>query len=564
MRPLDWVVLACTLISIVAYGLYRSRGSNTVDRYLLAGRSMPWYAMALSIMATQASAITFLSTTGQSYVDGMRFVQFYFGLPIAMVIICATVVPVFHHAKVYTAYEYLEQRFDSKTRALAAVIFLLQRGLSAGLTIYAPAIVLSVIVGVPERYTTSAMGLLVITYTVLGGIKAVTWSDVQQMCIIFAGLVIALVTVFVLLPSSVSVGDAVYLAGAAGRLNAVTTHFDWSDRFNIWSGLLGGTFLFLSYFGCDQSQVQRYLTGKSVTESRLSLLFNAVAKIPMQFFILFIGAMVFVFYLFVQPPVFFKNTELARIQTHAEYAPIQADYDRAFTHRRDAAVAVATARRSGDPAAENRAIAEFRVAQREFDTSRLQAAQLVKKSGGDANDTNYIFLSFVIRYLPVGLVGLVIAVIFAATMSASSGEINSLATVTVVDVYKRYMRPGKSDHHYLVASRFATLFWGIYAVAFAGVAGGLGSLIEAVNRVGSLFYGTLLGCFALALGFRRVRGTAAFIGMVVGEVAILATNQFTNVSWLWFNVIGAVVVITVALLVTALSSATTSTIRNTQ
>jgi Na+/proline symporter len=556
MRPLDWVVLAATLIFIIAYGLYRSRGSNTVDRYLLAGKTMPWYAMALSIMATQASAITFLSTTGQAFVDGMRFVQFYFGLPIAMVIICATVVPVFHHAKVYTAYEYLEQRFDSKTRALASVIFLMQRGLSAGLTIYAPAIVLSVILNIPERFTTSIMGLIVVTYTVLGGIKAVTWSDVQQMCIIFVGLVLALITVFVLLPQSVSMGDAVYLAGAAGRLNAVTTKFDWADRFNIWGGLLGGTFLFLSYFGCDQSQVQRYLTGKSIAQSRLSLIFNAVAKIPMQFFILFIGAMVFVFYLFVQPPVLFRPNELKRVQGTAGYQAVEAEYNRAFEHRKQAAHSVAEARRVGDPQAEDRAVAEFRAAQTEVDTSRKAAFKLVETTGGEKgfNDTNYIFLSFVTRYLPVGIVGLVIAVIFAATMSASSGEINSLATVTVIDVYKRYMKPGASDHHYLWASRFATLFWGIYCVAFAGFAGRMGSLIEAVNFVGSLFYGTLLGCFVLALGFRRVRGTACFLGMLVGEAAILATWWFTNMAWLWYNVIGAVVVVTAALVVEAVSS----------
>ncbi|MFZ0937711.1 MAG: sodium:solute symporter, partial [Bryobacteraceae bacterium] len=348
MRALDWVVLLASLVSIVAYGLYRSRGSNTVDRYLLAGKTMPWWAMALSIMATQASAITFISTTGQSYVDGMRFVQAYFGLPIAMIVVCATVVPVFHRARVYTAYEYLENRFDSKTRALASVIFLCQRGLSAGLTIYAPAIVLSVILGWPERATTLLMGATVVTYTVIGGIKAVTWSDVQQMCVIFLGLWIALVTVIVLLPHSVSFGDAVYLAGAAGRLNAVTTNFDWNDRFNIWSGLIGSTFLFLSYFGCDQSQVQRYLTGRSIAESRLSLLFNAVAKIPMQFFILFIGAMVFVFYVFVEPPVLFHHAELERIAQVSEYHGVEARYHEAFERRRDAALALAQAHRAGD------------------------------------------------------------------------------------------------------------------------------------------------------------------------------------------------------------------------
>jgi Na+/proline symporter len=566
MRPLDWVVLAFTLIFIVTYGLWRSRGSNTVDRYLLAGKTMPWYAMALSIMATQASAITFLSTTGQSYVDGMRFVQFYFGLPIAMVIICATVVPVFHHAKVYTAYEYLEQRFDSKTRALASFIFLMQRGLSAGLTIYAPAIVLSVILDIPERVTTSLMGAIVITYTVLGGIKAVTWSDVQQMCIIFLGLVLSLITVFALLPSSVSIGDAVSLAGAAGRLNAVTTRFDWADRFNIWGGLLGGTFLFLSYFGCDQSQVQRYLTGKSIAQSRLSLIFNAVAKIPMQFFILFIGAMVFVFYLFVQPPVLFRPNEMERIRGVAGFAAVESEYNRAYESRRQAALSVAGARRSGDTAAGDRAVAEFREAQKQVDVSRGAAFKLAESAGAEkgVNDTNYIFLSFVTKYLPTGIVGLVIAVIFAATMSASSGEINSLATVTVIDIYKRYMKAGASDRHYLWASRFATLFWGIYCVAFAGFAGRLGSLIEAVNFVGSLFYGTLLGCFVLALGFRRVRGTATFAGMLVGEAAILATYRFTNMAWLWYNVIGAVVVVLTALVITAVSSGSTSTTRSTR
>jgi Na+/proline symporter len=462
-------------------------------------------------------------------------------------------VPLFHHAKVYTAYEYLEQRFDSKTRALASIIFLCQRGLSAGLTIYAPAIVLSIILGWPEHLTTFIMGLTVVTYTVIGGIKAVTWSDVQQMIIIFAGLVMALVTVFVLLPSSVSLSDAVYLAGAAGRLNAVTTNFNWNDRFNIWSGLIGSTFLFLSYFGCDQSQVQRYLTGRSIAQSRLSLLFNAVAKIPMQFFILFIGAMVFVFYLFVQPPVLFQHAELERIQKVDGFKPIENEYNQAFERRRQAALALAEAHRTGDEAAEGRRVSEYRAAQKEVDDTRARASRLVEVSGGEKgfSDTNYIFLSFVTRYLPAGLVGLVIAVIFAATMSASSGEINSLATVTVVDLYKRYIHRGGSDHHYLLASRWATLFWGAYAVIFAGWGKKLGSLIVAVNVVGSLFYGSLLGCFVLAFGFRRVGGTATFIGMLAGEAVIFTIFFYGNIGYLWFNVIGCVVVVVTALLVTA-------------
>jgi Na+/proline symporter len=557
MRPLDWTVLVTSLVSIVAYGLYRSRGSDTVDRYLLASRSMPWYAMALSIMATQASAITFISTTGQSYVDGMRFVQFYFGLPIAMVIICATAVPLFYRAKVYTAYEYLEKRFDGKTRALASLIFLCQRGLSAGLTIYAPALVLSVILGWPEHLTTFLMGATVITYTVLGGIKAVTWSDVQQMCIIFLGLLVSLITVIVLLPKTVSFGDAVFLAGAAGRLNAVTTTFDWNDRFNIWSGLFGGTFLFLSYFGCDQSQVQRYLTGSSITQSRLGLLFNAMAKIPMQFFILFIGAMVFVFYLFVQPPLLFQHTELARIEARGDFQPVAESYQQAYEQRRQATLALVDAHHQGDTAAEQRQIAQYRASQKRIDDARTAAARLVERSGGEKgfSDTNYIFLSFVTRYLPAGIVGLVIAVIFAATMSASSGEINSLATVTIVDLYRRHIRRGASDHHYLVASRCATLFWGVYAVVFAGWGKRLGPLIVAVNVVGSLFYGSLLGCFVLAFGFRRVRGTATFVGMLAGEAAIFWAFLFTNISWLWYNVLGCAVVVGTALAITYLGPA---------
>ena len=561
MRPLDWIVLVTSLVSIVLYGLYRGRGSNTVDRYLLAGRSMPWYAMGLSIMATQASAVTFISTTGQSYVDGMRFVQAYFGLPIAMVVICTTVVPLFRRAGVYTAYEYLERRFDSKTRTLASAIFLCQRGLSSGLTLYAPAIVLSVILGWPERTTTMLMGTLVITYTVLGGIKAVTWSDVQQMGIIFLGLVVSLITVIALMPAPVSFGDAMFLAGKAGRLNAVTTHFDWNDRFNIWSGLIGSTFLFLSYFGCDQSQVQRYLTGRSIAESRLGLLFNAVAKIPMQFFILFIGAMVFVFYLFVQPPVLFQRAELGRIERVGDFQPLAEQYNRAFEDRRQAALALVEAHHARDSVAERDRIAEYRAAQKQVDGARAQAVKLVESTGGEKgfSDTNYIFLSFVTRHLPAGIVGLIIAVIFAAAMSASSGEINSLATVTVVDIYRRHVRREGSDHHYLAASRWATLFWGICAVTFAGWGKHPESLIVAVNVVGSLFYGSLLGCFVLALGFRRVGGTATFIGMLAGEVAIFSAFLFTGMSYLWYNVIGCSVVVATALAITYVAPGATAT-----
>jgi SSS family solute:Na+ symporter len=548
MRLLDWVVLVGSLTCIIAYGLYRGRGSNTVDRYLLGGKSMPWYAMALSIMATQASAITFISTTGQSYVDGMRFVQFYFGLPLAMVVLCATAVPIFHRAKVYTAYEYLEHRFDAKTRALASLIFLMQRGLSVGLTFYAPAIVLSVIFGWPDRLTTLIIGVTVVVYTVTGGIRTVTWTDVQQMLIILLGLLVALITIVHMLPRQVSLLDAMHLAGSAGKLNAVNFHFDWNDRYNLWSGLIGGMFLALSYFGCDQSQVQRYLTGKSIAQSKLSLLFTAVAKIPMQFFILFIGAMVFVFYVFEPPPLIFQRIEYDRIRSgevRAQYEPIAARYQDAFARRKQAALDIVAARHGGDPGGEADALGRYRQALKDVDSARNQGASLVAATGGEKSfkDTNYIFLSFVTRYLPAGIVGLVIAVILAATMSSSSGEINSLATVSVVDIYKRHLRKGASDHHYLTASRVATAFWGAYAVAFAGFGKNLGSLIEAVNIVGSLFYGSLLGVFTLAFFFKRVTGTGAFCGMLAGEAAIFTAFLFTGISFLWYNVIGCAVVI---------------------
>jgi Na+/proline symporter len=552
MRPLDWLVLGGTLTGIVLYGLYKGRGSDTVSKYLLAGKTMPWYAMALSIMATQASAITFISTTGQAYVDGMRFVQFYFGMPVAMVILSATAVPLFHRANVYTAYEYLEKRFDAKTRALASIVFLIQRGLSVGVALYAPAIVLSVILGWPDRLTTLAMGVLITAYTVTGGIKAVTWTDVQQMIIILVGLLVACAIVVRLLPPDVSFVDAVYLAGAVGKLNAVDLHLDFQNRYNLWSGLIGGMFLALAYFGCDQSQVQRYLTGKSIAQSKLSLLFTAMAKIPMQFFILFVGAMVFVFFLFERPPVLFQPAVMSDLQSaeaRADYEPVSQQFERAFEERKQAALGLTRTRREHDQHAEY--LGRYRQAQQQLDQARARAADLYQRRSGEKgfNDTNYIFLAFVTRYLPAGVVGLVIAVIFAAAMSSSSGEVNSLATVTVIDIYRRHVRPDATDHHYLWASRLATAFWAGYAVFFAHYAKNLGSLIEAVNMLGSLFYGSLLGVFVLAFFFRRVGGTGAFAGMLAGEAAIFAAFWFTGISFLWYNVIGCAVVIATGVVV---------------
>jgi Na+/proline symporter len=543
MTPLDWVVLVCALAGIVSYGLYMGRGSKTVNQYLLAGKTMPWYAMGLSIMATQASAVTFISTTGQAYVDGLRFVQFYFGLPVAMVIISATAVPIFHRANVFTAYEYLERRFDAKTRLLGSIIFLIQRGLGVGVALYAPALVLAVIFGWDDRLTTLIIGVMVILYTAMGGIPAVTWTDVLQMSIILCGLVIALFSVIHLLPPGISTMDAVRLAGAVGKLNAVVPRFDLNDRYTLWSGLIGGSFLALAYFGCDQSQVQRYLTGKSIAQSKLSLLFNAMAKVPMQFFILFVGAMVFVFYLFVQPPVLFQKTAMQKIA--GESAGVEERFNKAWGERRDAAWKLAAAQRVGDGQARQQSLDEYRRAQAGMAAARQDGIKLYEKAQGKPgfNDTNYIFLSFVTRFLPAGVVGLVIAVIFSAAMSSSAGEVNSLATVTVIDIYKRHVRRDATDGHYLLISRCATVFWGLYAVVFAQYARNLGSLIEAINMVGSLFYGTLLGVFTLAFFFKRVGGTAAFVGMLVGEAAILSTALFTDISFLWYNVIGAVVVV---------------------
>ena len=558
MRPLDWAVMVATLAGIVLYGLYRSRGRNTTQKYLLADKTMPWYAMALSIMATQASAVTFISTTGQSYVDGMRFVQFYFGLPLAMILVAAVAVPRFLSSGVYTAYEYLERRFDSKTRSLVSAVFLVSRGLSVGITLSAPAVVITAIMGWPDEWTTLGVGLVVIAYTVTGGISAITWADFVQMTVMSLGLVAALLCAVLLLPAHVGFFDAVAVAGAAGRLNPVVWTFDPNDRFNVWSGLVGGMFLMLAYFGCDQSQVQRYLTGKSIAQSRLSLLFNAVVKVPMQFAILFIGAMVFVFFTFEKPPVLFHGVALARAEQKAEFPALKGAYERAFADRKAAAEALVEARHAGNPQAQAQAREGFRASQKQLDATRTEAARLASANGETVVDTNYIFLTFVTHYLPAGLVGLLLAAIFGAAMSVASAEVNSLATVSVIDVYKRHWKPAADDRHYLRASQLATVFWTACAVVTAQQVKNLGSLVVAVNLLGSFFYGGLLGVFALAFFFPRVKGTAAFVGVLAGEAAIFAVWKFTQVSFLWYNVIGPAVVIATALLLTGFARRTAS------
>lgn len=551
MRPLDWIVFAAWLVFLVGYGLYRGRGSSTVDKYLLAGKTMPWYAMGLSILATQASAITFISTTGQGFVDGMRFVQFYLGLPIAMVILCMTAVPIFHRAKVYTAYEYLERRFDSKTRALVSIVFLVQRGLAAGIGLYAPAVALASVLGWSDRWITVMIGILVVFYTTSGGIKALTWADVGQMTMISFALVVSVFVIIHALPQDIALVDALHLAGAAGRLRMIDLRLNWSDRYNLWSGLLGGGFLALAYFGCDQSQVQRYLTGRSVAQSRLSLLFNATVKIPMQLFILFIGALVFALSLFVPAPVIFHPVEAKNLQASPQWNNIETQYREAFEARREAARKLAHSPHITD----GDALPVFLQSQDRFERTRGNALDAVGQmhGGGRFDDTNYIFLSFVRNYLPVGLIGLVIGVVFSASMGSTSGEINSLATVSVIDLYRRYIARDRDDSHYLFASRVMTVFWGAFAVAFATIgARGFGALIERVNIVGSLFYGGLLGVFALAFFFPRVQGTAAFVGVIAGEIAIFSAAAFTNVSFLWYNVLGSLTVIAVAVALTTL------------
>ncbi len=539
MRPLDWWVLGASLAGVVLYGVWRSRGSRTTQQYLLADRTMPWYAMALSIMATQASAITFISTTGQSYVDGMRFVQMYLGLPLAMILISAFAVPRFHASGVFTAYEYLEKRFDAKTRALASIIFLLSRGLAVGVALSAPAVVLTVIIGLPSQWTTLIMGALVVAYTASGGIAAVTWTEFVQMLVMTAGILAALLTVIFLLPAEVGLREALAVAGAAGKLNAAVWRFDWNDQYNIWSGVIGGMFLALSYFGCDQSQVQRYLTGKSVAQSRLGLLFNGVAKIPMQFFILFTGAMVFVFYVHTQPPLVFHPQAMKALERQAGFSQLKQEYDAAFAQRK------AAAQRLDLPA--------FREAHGRVDEIRGRALSLAGQAMGQerVNDTNYVFLWFVVHHIPAGVVGLIMAAIFAAAMSTISAEINSLATVTMVDIYRRFLRREERDGHYLASSRWLTLFWGVYAIVTALYAQNLGSLVEAVNRLGSLFYGTLLGVFILAFFFPRVKGTAAFLAMILGEASVIAVWRSTDLAFLWLNAIGCMVVVASGCLLSA-------------
>ncbi|WP_299986985.1 sodium:solute symporter [uncultured Pontibacter sp.] len=548
MRLLDWIVLLGTLGFIVSYGVWKTRGSKDIEGYLKGDNSMKWWTIGLSIMATQASAITFLSTPGQAYEDGMRFVQFYFGLPIAMVIISITVIPIFYRLKVYTAYEYLESRFDLKTRSLAALLFLVQRGLAAGITIYAPAIILSTILGWNLTVTNLLIGILVIIYTVSGGTKAVSVTQKQQMAVMMGGMLVAGFMVVHYLPESVSFGDAVAVAGKMGKMNVVDFSFDWNDRYNFWSGLTGGLFLSLSYFGTDQSQVARYLGGKSVGESRLGLLFNGLLKIPMQFIILFIGVMVFVFYQFNQPPLFFN--EAAKDKVYAtEFAPemeaLEAQHTTLFNQKQEAVHGLVAALRTDDESAIAAAQAEVQGITDASKAVRTEVKSLIAKATPDAEtkDTDYVFISFVMKYLPAGLVGLLLAVIFSAAMSSTASELNALASTTVVDIYKRSVKKDKDNFHYLRASRLFTAAWGTLAIIFATYASLLDNLIQAVNIIGSIFYGTILGIFLVAFYVKFIKGHAVFIAALLAEAVVLYCHFYTDIAFLWFNVIGCVAVV---------------------
>lgn len=554
MSVLDWCVLFGTLLAIVSYGVYKSRGAKNVDGYLLGNQSLPWYSVCLSVMATQASAITFLSAPGLAYSSGMSFVQFYFGLPLAMIVLCITFVPIFHRLKVYTAYEYLEQRFDLNTRVLTAILFLIQRGLSTGITIYAPAIILSTILDINTVYTTLFIGIIVVCYTVYGGTKAVSYTQMLQMSIIFLGLFAAGYVVVSLLPGDIGFVKAISIAGKMGRANAIDFKFDWNNQYTVWSGLIGGFFLQLSYFGTDQSQVGRYLTGSSISQSRLGLLMNGLVKIPMQFLILLIGVLVFTFYQYTKPPIFFNSFELNKLEA-SNYKPqldaIYERYDAAFAAKQEQLNQLNRALDAGDEASINTQRKQLQLADLETRALKKEATDLMLKNdrNADVNDNNYIFLSFVTRYLPQGLIGLLIAIIFLASMGSTASALNSLASTSVIDVYKRLIKKDGSDSQYLSASRWATIFWGVICIAMALYASKIGNLIEAVNILGSYVYGTVLGIFLVAFYVKRVGGKSVFFGALIAELLVCITGYFEVIAYLWLNVLGCFLVILFSLVV---------------
>jgi SSS family solute:Na+ symporter len=554
MHPVDWAVILIYFAWILWDGMRRSKRTDEIEGYFLANRSLPWWAVGLSVMATQLSAITLVGTTGRGYAEGMSVLQLYFGLPIAMVILSMTVVPFFYRAGVFTAYEYLERRFDVKTRTLASVLFLLSRGLSCGAVLSAPSVILSIIFGWNFTLTVAVMGIPAVMYTIVGGVQAVTWADVKQMAVITVGVGAAVIVLILGLPNQLSVGEALHIAGSTGRLQAIDFSLDPTKTYTFWSGMIGGLFLMLSYFGCDQSQVQRYLTAKSVDEGRHSLLMSAFVKIPLQFVIPLIGVFMFTFYVFQPAPMLFNGAhdqEVRQSARGAEYAALEQRFAAAQDARRVEGGKFAEARRSGDEGALARAEESFKKSDAEVSTVRSQAAAIVRDVTPDKGfgDVNYVFPTFVTSHMPIGLVGLIIAAIFAASMSTIAAELNSLATATVIDLYKRHLVPSGTDAQYLRAAKFATAFWGVFACVVAFYAASLGPLIDVVNKFGSFFYGSLLGVFVLAIGTKRATSLGAFIGLFAGMAAVGYAAYYTNMAFLWHNVVGAVTVVVVGMIV---------------
>ncbi|MEO9967780.1 MAG: sodium:solute symporter [Reichenbachiella sp.] len=553
MSTVDLIVLFGTLGLIVGYGVYKTLGTSSMDGYLRGGSSMKWGTIGLSVMATQASAITFISTPGQGYESGMAFVQNYFGLPIALIIVAFVFIPIYYKLKVYTAYEYLEKRFDKKTRLLGAFLFLIQRGLAAGITIYAPAIILSTILDWSLSWTILLVGVLVIIYTVSGGTKAVSLTQKHQMTVILIGMGVAFFYILYYLSDFVSMTEALHIAGSLDKLNAVDFSFDVEKRYTVWSGIFGGLFLSLSYFGTDQSQVQRYLGGKNTTESRMGLMFNAVMKIPMQFLILLTGALLYVFYIFYQPPVHFNQQSIAIVEEKIgteQIDLITEDHDFWIEKRKESALSYKEAMQSGSNDEQEIAVQKLQLTAERVNDSRAEMKNLITSVDDTLKikDSDYVFLTFILNYLPQGIIGLLIAVIFSAAMSSTSGELNALASTTVIDFYKNLINAEASDQKYVWVSKLMTAGWGILAICFAFMAHQSENLIEMVNILGSLFYGNILGIFLVAFFFRLVAGTAVFWAAIISQVTVVVLFLRTDIGYLWYNLIGCLGVILLSMI----------------
>ena len=560
MHPIDWMIVVGFIAWIVYDGLRRTKDSHEIDGYFLANRSIPWWAAGISVMATQLSAITMIGTTGQGYNDGLRFIQFYYALPLAMIILSITLVPFFYNSRVYTAYEYLERRFDGKTRSLTSLLFLVSRGMSCGAVVSAPAVVLSLVLGWNLTLTSLAITMPAVVYTMFGGVQAVTWTDVKIMVLIVFGMFAIVVAAVLGFPANVGLVDGLSIAAATGRMQTFEFSFDLTNQYTFWSGTIAALFLFCSYFGADQSQVQRYLTARSVDEARHSLLMSAYWKIPLQLLVLLIGILIYVFYIFNQPPLLFSPAHADRLRTGdsgAAFTRLQSDFDAAYEARRSAASDLSAARDSGDATRVQAATTMFLEKEGALQSVRRSAANLVRESTGDRTftDVNYIIPTFILQHLPIGLIGVLIVAIIMAATDTIAGELNSLSTATVIDFYRRRVRTVASDAHYLTVSKIATGLWGLFACAVAVWAAELGSLIEVVNRFGSFFYGSILGVFILAIGFPRATGHGAFVGLIAGMGSVAWVATFTSLAFLWHNVVGAVGVVVVGVIVSEIDRA---------